>query len=180
MRCIKKYFLTALLLTPLLQFAQYTDEINTNRPGESMGAFAVGETVFQFESGVYGIMEKHDVLGYEANGFGLDLQLRYGAFLEELEFIVDLQYQFDQYSDALDTYNRNDFRQLTIGAKYLVYDPDKYYNPKPDIYSWKKNHQFKWRKLIPALAVFAGTNLPGKDNPYTFKEDKTILGNGSG
>jgi len=32
----------------LLQ-AQYTDEINTNRPGESMNAYAVGKQVIQLE-----------------------------------------------------------------------------------------------------------------------------------
>jgi hypothetical protein len=172
MNCFKKSLLSALLLTSTLTFAQYTDEINTNRPGESMGAYAVGKRIFQAEAGVYGIREKHEVLDYEAKGMGLDLMLRYGAFLEELEFIVDIQYQFDQYDDALGSSNRNNFKQLIAGAKYLIYDPDKNYNPKPDLYSWKKNHKFSWRKLIPSVGVFAGMNFPGKDNPYTFEDDK--------
>lgn len=173
MNCYRKFLLGAFLLPSSIAFAQYTDEINTNRPGESMGAFAVGKTVIQAEAGIYGIREKHDVLDYEAKGIGFDLMLRYGAFLEELEFIADIQYQFDQYDDALGSQNRNAFKQLTIGAKYLIYDPDKNYNPKPNLYSWKANHKFQWRKLIPSVAVFAGTNFPGKNNPYTFKEDKT-------
>lgn len=172
MNCYKKYVLSALLLTSSLSFAQYTDEINTNRPGESMGAFSVGKNIVQAEAGIYGIREKHEVLDYTAKGMGLDLMLRYGAFLEELELIADIQYQFDQYDDALGATNRNDFKQLIVGAKYLVYDPDKYYNPKPNVYSWKANHKFQWRKLIPSVAVFAGTNFIGKGNPYTFPEDK--------
>ena len=31
--------------------AQYTDQINSNRPGASIGAFSVGTRVIQFEAG---------------------------------------------------------------------------------------------------------------------------------
>lgn len=172
MKKTKKSLLLSLLLGSSLSFAQYTDQINSNRPGESMSAFSVGQTVFQIESGIYGIRDTHNVLDYEANGLGLDLQVRYGVFFEELELIADLQYQYDWYTDALTTTNRNDFRQSTIGAKYLVYDPGKNYKPEINIYSWKATHKFSWRKLIPAIAVYAGANLVTKNNPYTFKEDK--------
>ena len=168
---IKKIFPFAFLFVSAVAQAQYTDQINTNRPGESMSAFAVGKTIAQVETGIFGIMEEHEVLNYETRGVGLDLTLRYGAFLEELEFIADMQYQFDQFEDALYTHNRNDFRQFTIGAKYLVYDPDKYYTPEPNLKSWKAHRKFKFRTLIPAIAVYAGANIVGKDNPYTFPDD---------
>lgn len=171
MNFIKKIFPLALLVTPCLLQAQYTDQINSNRPGESMSGFAVGKSIFQVETGIYGIWEDHDVLNYDAKGVGLDLQLRYGAFLEELEFIADMQYQFDQYNNAIESYNRNDFRQITFGAKYLIYDPDKNYKPKIDVISWKANHRFKWRNLIPAVAVYGGFNFMGKNNPYSFPDD---------
>ena len=164
-------FFSFVMLAGFTAQAQYTDQINTNRPGESMSGFSVGKTIAQIETGVYGIMEDHDVLNYESRGFGLDLTLRYGAFLEELEFIADMQYQFDLYEDALESYNRNNFRQFTIGAKYLVYDPDKNYKPEVNLLSWKANRKFKWRTLIPAIAVYAGANIMGKDNPYTFPDD---------
>jgi hypothetical protein len=163
---------SALLLCSAAAQAQYTEEINTNRPGLSMSAFAVGKTVFQVETGVNGLMEDHDVLNYEAKGVALDLSIRYGAFLEQLEFILDMQYRFDQYSDAIYTYNRSDFKNLAFGAKYLVYDPDKNYTPERNVISWHANHKFKWRTLLPAVAVYAGVNLTGKDNPYTFTGDK--------
>ncbi|MGG7036748.1 MAG: hypothetical protein ACI7YS_16360, partial [Flavobacterium sp.] len=35
------------LLFTTIQYAQYTDLINSNRPGKSMSAFSVGETLFQ-------------------------------------------------------------------------------------------------------------------------------------
>ena len=72
-------------------YAQYTDVINSNRPGESMSAFSVGKTVLQLESGVNFIKEKHSVLDYEASGFGFDLNGRYGFFREQLEAIVELK-----------------------------------------------------------------------------------------
>ncbi|RWX01585.1 transporter [Flavobacterium cerinum] len=168
---IKKIFPLALLLSSALSHAQYTDQINSNRPGESMGGFSVGKTVMQVETGIYGIKEKHDVLNNKTKGLGLDLTLRYGAFLEQLEFIVDVQYQFDQFKDAIYTTNRNDFKQFTIGAKYLIYDPNKNYKPEVNIYSWKANHKFKWHSILPAVSVYAGANIIGKNNPYSFPED---------
>lgn len=172
MNFIKKYLPLALLLTSTYLHAQYTDQINSNRPGESMSGFAVGKTIFQVETGIYGIWEDHDILNYNAKGTGLDLQIRYGAFLEELEFVLDAQYQFDWYDNALQTYTRNDFRQFTVGAKYLIYDPDKNYNPEPNLYSWKANHKFRWRNLIPAVAVYGGINLVGGKSVYTFPQDE--------
>ncbi len=171
MNIIKKITPFIFLLSCPIINAQYTDQINSNRPGLSVSAFAVGETIAQVETGVYGIMEDHSILNYETKGLGLDLSLRYGAFMEELEFVIDMQYQFDQQEDALYINNRNDFKQFTIGAKYLIYDPDKNYNPEPNLYSWKANHKFKWRTLIPAIAVYGGANLIGGNNPYTFPED---------
>lgn len=164
----------ALLFFASALHAQYTDQINANRPGQSQSAFAVGKTIMQVETGVYGIYEKHDILNYEAYGGGGELTLRYGAFLEELEFEGNIKYQFDQYSDALYTYTRNNLKELGLGAKYLIYDPDKNYDPKPNLYSWKANHRFKWHTLIPAVAAYGGVNLmSGGSNPYTFPQDKT-------
>ena len=46
---------TVFIIAFFLKFicnAQYTDVINSNRPGESMSAFSVGKTVFQSEFGI--------------------------------------------------------------------------------------------------------------------------------
>lgn len=171
MTAIRKFLVLVSAMATTAATAQYTDEINSNRPGKSMSAFAVGETVLQFETGIYGIYEEHDVLNYKARGVGLDAQIRYGAFMEELELIADLQYQFDAYTNALETTMRNDFRQITIGGKYMFYDPDKNYKPKINLLSWKANHKWRWRNMIPALAGYVGVNLIGKNNPYSFPTD---------
>jgi hypothetical protein len=86
---------------PIINYGQHTDQINSNRPGETMSAFAVGKSVIQLETGIYGIKENHSLLEYDARGFGLDLTLRYGALLERLELIADLQYQNEDFTTPL-------------------------------------------------------------------------------
>lgn len=162
------------LLTTTLNYGQFTDVINSNRPGESLAAFSVGKTVIQAELGFYGIRENHDLLRYEADGFGSDLSVRYGAFLEQLEFSVDLQYQKDWYKSADLHEKRSGLRQTTIGAKYLFYDPNKKPEGKPNFYSWKANHKFSWHNFIPAVGVYAGLNLNIGDNPFAFPNEPKI------
>jgi hypothetical protein len=159
MNQVKNYFILVGILTTMSSQAQHTDEINSNRPGTSQSAFSVGETVFQAETGFYGTSEEHVLLGTKTNGFGSDLVLRYGAFLEQLEFNVELKHEWDQLQTGLGTQNRSDFRKIILGAKYLVYDPNKNYVEKRNIHSWKENQKFKWRQLIPAVGVYAGVNL---------------------
>ncbi|MBK0369990.1 transporter [Flavobacterium agrisoli] len=174
MNFIKNVFFASILLLPQLFFAQYTDVINSNRPGETMSSFAVGKTVFQAETGIFGIQEKHDLLNYDAAGFGMDLTLRYGAFLEELEFIVDLQYQMENVDYPYSSIKKNDFKQTIFGAKYLLYDPFKNGPKKVNIYSWKANHKFNWNQLIPAVSIFAGANVVFSGNPYSFSPESSV------
>ena len=170
---IKTFFLVGFLLISATQYAQYTDIINSNRPGKSMSAFSVGKTVIQAEVGLYGIREKHDLSRYEANGFGTELDVRYGAFFDQFEFTLNTQYQYDWYQAPLINDTRAGFKQVTVGAKYLVYDPF-IKQDKPNIYSWKANHKFNWKQFIPAVAVYAGLNFNLGDNPFTFPTDRTI------
>ncbi|MTH14295.1 transporter [Flavobacterium sp. LC2016-01] len=171
---IKKLFITALFFVPHFFFGQYTDVINSNRPGETMSAYAVGKTVIQAELGIYGIKEKHDLLDYDASGFGTDFTLRYGAFLEQLEFVLDVQYQMENFDTPYTSYKKNNFRQTVLGAKYLIYDPYKNYKRENNIYSFKANYTFNWRELIPAVSIFAGANFVGADNPYYFSPQSAI------
>ena len=147
-------------------FAQYTDVINSNRPGESMSAFSIGKTVIQLESGLSYIKEKHNVLDYSANGFLVDMNVRYGFFKEQLETILEIGYQRDTYTDYNSIDKRSGLKNSTLGLKYLVYDPFKNYEEKVNIYSWKANHRFKWRQLIPAVSAYAGANLNFSANPF--------------
>ncbi len=159
------------ILNTIATYGQYTDVINSNRPGVSQSAFAVGVNVFQFETGVFSINEEHDLLNFETEGFGADFVLRYGLLFEALELNLNVGYQSDTFTDnslanAPET-SRTDFRNVTLGAKYLIYDPYKdAEEDKPNLYSWKANQRFNWKKLIPAVAVFAGANFDTQDNPF--------------
>ena len=170
---LKTFLLVCFLLISATQYAQYTDIINSNRPGESMSAFSVGKTVIQAEAGLYGIKEEHNLSRYEANGFGTELDVRYGAFFDQFEFTLNTQYQYDWYEAPLVSDTRGGFKQITVGAKYLVYDPF-IKQDKPNIYSWKANHKFSFKQFIPAVAVYAGVNFNLGNNPYTFPTDRKI------
>ncbi len=171
---IKFLLFTIVFLQTWNQYGQYTDQINSNRPGETMSAFSVGKKVIQVESGFFGITESHNLLNYDANGFGIDLTLRYGAFLEKLEFIADIQYQYQKVNSPLNIDTKSNFKQTILGAKYLLFDPFKNYEKKPNLYSWKANHRFNWRQIIPAVSIFAGANFIFDQNPYYFSAEKAI------
>ncbi len=173
MKSIKTYllfFLCALFYSNV--FAQYTEVINSNRPGVSRSAFSVGTNVVQFEVGPYILKEEHTPLKYEVSGFGVDFSARYGLLLSELEINIEGTFQNDTFTDNRSTIavenDRSNFKYVAIGAKYLVYDPYKNSeDDKPNLYSWKANHSFKWSSLIPAVGIYAGVNYDTENNPYT-------------
>ncbi|RNC86313.1 MAG: transporter [Winogradskyella sp.] len=166
MNTIKNIFVLLFLLASLPVIAQYTDVINSNRPGVSKSAFSVGTNVLQFELGGFSVKEEHTPLNYEVSGFGLDFGIRYGLLWEQLEVNIEGVYQNDTFKSTLDS-KRANFRNLTIGAKYLVYDPYKNAEEdKPNLYSYHANRRFKWKSLIPAVAVYVGANFDTEDNPF--------------
>lgn len=172
---IKLVIVLSIFFISQKNFSQFTDVINSNRPSESVSAFAVGKKVFQAEGGLGYINEKHTLLDYNATGFYGEASLRYGFFKEQLEFSGDFLYQNDNYKTEFVSKNRNGLRNSTLGAKYLVYDPFKNYEEKPNLYSWKANHKFKWRQLVPAVAVYAGINLNFNNSFVSEEEKKSVL-----
>ncbi|WP_282135831.1 transporter [Seonamhaeicola maritimus] len=175
MKPFKSTILIFICLITTHAFSQYTDVINSNRPGVSRSAFSVGKNVVQIEVGPYFVKEKRTpATTYEVSGLGVDFAARYGLLFEELEISLEGNYQNDtkRYTYATDAKdNRANFKHVTLGAKYLVFDPYKNEEAnKPNLYSWKANHSFQWRHLIPAISVYAGANYDTKNNPYTAPE----------
>lgn len=179
----KPLYLLFLYLSIPAAFAQFTDVINSNRPGMSMSAFSVGKTIFQVETGATYSKETNDgLIKYTGETWDADLTLRYGVFFEQLELIANLDYQNENLSSGNPIFNFHDsgLKRSTFGMKYLVYDPDRDYERKPNLYSWKANHQFNWRQFVPAIALYGGVNLyfqndkfrrpfMPKDNNFSFK-----------
>lgn len=166
-------FLISLFFIPLSQVsAQYTEVINANRPGGSQGAFAVGRDVLQIETGFSLGKEKHRLLNTETNGLGIDYSIRYGVLKEQLELSIMGEYQsntitYTQFEPSRESKISN-FKNNTVGAKYLFYDPYVKRELKgPNLYSWRANNVFQWRDLIPAISVYLGANLDvSDDNPF--------------
>ncbi|MEP5341533.1 MAG: transporter [Algibacter sp.] len=172
MNPIKSTIALTFYLIGMSSYAQYTDVINSNRPGVSESAFSVGTKVAQLEVGPYIINEtRTPITAYEVDGYGVDFMARYGLLFEELELNIKGTYQNDKktYTNSFSAEDkRSNFKTLAIGAKYLVYDPYKNAeDDKPNLYSWKANHKFKWKSLIPAVSVYLGANFDTEDNPYT-------------
>jgi len=166
-----QFLLIVFFIPSSLIFAQYTDVINSNRPGLSKSAFSVGTKVIQFEVGPYVVSEKHTPLQYEVSGFGADFAVRYGFLFEQLELNIEGIFQNDTFTDKRSTIpqenSRSNFRTISIGAKYLILDPHKNSeNNKPNLYSYHANRKFKWKELIPAISIYAGVNIDTKNNPY--------------
>jgi len=168
-KCLMKMLILGIFAIPLAGFSQYTDVINSNRPGLSVSAYAVGTNVLQAEFGVAYEQQDHTRLATESNIFGADLSLRYGLLFETLELNYEGTFdnQIKTYTNTSVEIKNTDFSRNRIGLKYLVYDPFK--NPennKPNLYSWKANYGFKLKNLIPAISIYAGANFVLGDNPF--------------
>ncbi len=165
-----------LLVTSFSVRSQYTEVINSNRPGLAVSAYAVGKNVVQAEFGIYYEQRDHSDLLWDSDIIGGELALRYGLLFESLELIWEGSYQNQSINYvALDLEeSRTDFGSNRLGAKYLFFDP--YKNPernKPNLYSWRADNKFQWKNLIPAISIYAGANFVLGDNPF-YAEDPTV------
>ena len=159
-------------------YSQYTEIINSNRPGSSSGAYSVGKNILQFENGFYIANERHKLLNYKINGFGIDFKIRYGLLYEKLELLIDGIYQSDKFTDLRytpsNTFSRKNLKKFQIGAKYLIYDPNKGTEDKTNLYSYWANKKFNFKNIIPAISAYIGLNIDSKNNPYTSSQIKGV------
>lgn len=174
MQFSQRFLIVSLLLISLQSWSQYTPIINSNRPGASMGAFGVGPGVYQVEWGIAyrnGTFQKLADASY--SGLGTTIHLRTGLFLETFELIYQLDFQSDelqfQNRSGLKNGRRAGLKNNSIGVKHMLFDPfrnTKWY--KPNLYSWKANQGIRWIELIPAIAVYGGSEVVFEDSfPYT-------------
>ncbi len=140
--------------------AQYTEIINSKRPGFSESPYSVGTDVFQVESGFFyrkkQITETFDV----DYSYGTNVFLRYGKLSENLEINLDFTYQKDRriFHNILNSYtNVNGISRLTFGAKYLIHN-QQFTDKSKEIKSWKKRTAFDKKRLIPSVGAYVGVN----------------------
>ncbi len=160
--------------------AQYTETINSNRPGFSYGAYSVGTNVIQGEMGARYGKDEHNSFANDTDIFYSDYSLRYGLYYERLELILDGTYSRESINIQTGTSTRelinNNFRRNTIGAKYLIYD--RYLQKElegPNVISWKADNTFQWDDLIPSVSAYAGANLFLGQDPNRIRQPLLTL-----
>ncbi len=163
-----KNFLLFLLFVIVFQTAnaQYTEVINSRRPGFTDSPFSVGTDVLQFESGLFYESIKDKTNQLNTSSIGTDIMVRYGKFYEKLEMNLNLSFQYDNINfddPTTENLSRLGLSQLTIGGKYLVY-MSKFEDKSKEIRSWKKKMKYDYKRLIPSVAVYAGANIPVTKN----------------
>ncbi len=176
---MKYHLLVLLALFHGVIFGQYTEVINSKRPGFSESPFGIGTKVYQIETGGFYQYNAKPQLTTKRNSGGMDLFLRSGLLWEKLEVNIGFTYQHDNVLDDVlleNTFVQSGFSQFTIGAKYLFYMP-KYKDPHKEIRSWKKKWAFDTKRLIPSIGLYAGlnTNLLGVAYKAPSMSPKVVL-----
>ncbi|MFB0938165.1 MAG: transporter [Urechidicola sp.] len=165
---MKKFWVIVLLLINY-QFvnAQYTEIINSKRPGLSESPYGVGTDVIQVETGVFFGKNTSNATFSKISPQGVNLFLRYGKLMEKLEINANITYQKNelQFNNIFtSTKDIKGISQLTIGAKYLIFQQE-FDDKSKEIRSWKKRTEFDKKRLIPSVGVYLGlnTNFVGEE-----------------
>lgn len=153
-------FIVFFLVGSISIFAQYTDIINSNKPGFSESPYSVGTNVYQFESNLLFRNISTEPTFSKTQSLGFDLLFRTSFLFEKLELNAQFSYQRDKVTFKnifTSQYFASGFNKMTFGAKYLVYQKD-YEDKTKQIRSFRKRHAFDKKRLIPAVALYLGMN----------------------
>ena len=153
-------FIISFFIGSVMVFAQYTDVINSNKPGFSESPYSVGRGVYQFESNIFLRNTAIKPTFSRPQSLGIDLLFRTSFFLDKLELNAQLTYQKDKIAFKnifTSHYFTSGLSRMTIGGKYLVYQ-QTYKDKSKEIRSWKRRNAFDITRLIPSVAVYLGMN----------------------
>ena len=148
--------------------AQYTNVINSNRPGLSESPYSIGTGVYQLETSLFYRETNKYPTFYRPQSYGVDFLLRSSFLNEKLEFNINLAYQNEEvgFQNIFNSsYQKTGISKLIIAAKYLVFEK-KYEDKSKEIRSWVARNSFDWKRLIPSVAIYAGANTGIPDNIY--------------
>ncbi|WP_026777192.1 transporter [Polaribacter sp. Hel_I_88] len=149
-------------------YGQYTEVINSNKPGFSESPYSVGTGVYQFESSLFFRNMTVKPTFSRPQSLGFDMLFRTSFFLERLELNLQTSYQKDKIAFKnifTSDYAVNGFGRFTVGAKYLVYQQE-YDDKSKEIRSWKRKMAFDYKRLIPSVAIYAGLNTDMVNDIY--------------
>jgi hypothetical protein len=159
-KLLLKIFFFLILFNFSSIYCQYTEVINSNKPGFSESPYSVGPGVYQFETNIFNRNASIEPTFSRPQSFGFNLLFRTSFILEKLELNAHISFQRDQLAfkniyTSLST--ETGFGIATIGAKYLVFQQE-YEDKSKEIRSWKRRTAFDKKRLIPSVAVYAGVN----------------------
>ena len=141
-------------------YSQFTDVINSNKPGFSESPYSVGSGVYQFESNFFFKNTTIEPTFSKPQSIGFDMLFRTSLFLEKLELNAQISYQKDKiaFNNIFTShYFSTGLSKATVGAKYLVYQQE-YTDKSKEVRSWKRKMAFDWKRLIPSVAIYGGVN----------------------
>ena len=156
----KKILFFFFLCSSYLLNAQYTNVINSNRPGFSESPYSVGSGIYQIETGFFYNSSKIVRTFTVPSSFGYTLDFRTSFFDEKLEFNTNFALQKDKVAFKnvfTSDYFTTGVSDLSFGAKYLVFHQE-YEDKSKEIRSWKRRHAFDWKRAIPSVAIYVGIN----------------------
>ncbi len=157
-----------MLLLTHTTIAQFTNVINSNRPGFSESPYSVGTRVYQLETSLFYRETNKYPTFYRPQSYGVDFLLRSSFLNEKLEFNINLAYQNEEigFQNIFNSsYQKTGISKLIVAAKYLVFEK-KYEDKSKEIRSWVARNSFDWKRLIPSVAIYAGANTGIPENIY--------------
>ena len=157
-----------MLLLTHTTIAQFTNVINSNRPGFSESPYSVGTRVYQLETSLFYRETNKYPTFYRPQSYGVDFLLRSSFLNEKLEFNINLAYQNEEigFQNIFNSsYQKAGISKLIVAAKYLVFEK-KYEDKSKEIRSWVARNSFDWKRLIPSVAIYAGANTGIPENIY--------------
>ena len=163
-----KFLLCVLLLSITTTYSQYTEVINSNKPGFSESPYSVGKGVYQFESNLFFRETAIEPTFSRPESFGFDMLFRTSFLSEKLELNAQLRYQNDKIAFKnifTSSYNTSGLSRFTIGAKYLLFQQE-YEDKSKEVRSWKRRNTFDKKRLIPSVAIYAGLNTDVLNDIY--------------
>ncbi|MFZ6050770.1 hypothetical protein [Halocola ammonii] len=150
-------------ISAIFTFAQYTEQISSDRPGQAYSATTVGGGIFQLQFG--GGYSTPDDATINSNEFLTPLTLRYGI-TEHLELSFDWTFQYVEYVTALETFSRTGLNSPSLSARLNINDRQNGIVP---VLTVQGGAQLKWDALefssdeiLPFGRLIAGYSIGDK------------------
>lgn len=145
---VRIYAVVLNLLIPLVTLAQYSEAIRSDRPGQAISAYTVGQGIFQVQCG-FDYFGSHDATNKTA-GLLNNTVVRYGI-AERFEINSQFEYkgqQITQHNDS-STNTQHGVSATDIGIRY---------------------HIFTGKHHLPSVGLQVGARLPVLGADYKIKD----------